>query len=86
MKFQAQPNPTGFVLHEAKELDFCTHTGCSVTMGWSEGGEERDRVRDRGCKVPGHFQLSGPRGSSTHECSSTDGGEELLAAHMLNGG
>lgn len=55
-------------------------------MGWGEGGEERDRVRDRGCKVPGHFQLSGPRGSSTPGCSSTDGGEERLAAHMLNGG
>lgn len=68
MKFQAQPNPTGtsenncpsgFVLHEPKELDFCTHTGRSVTMAWGEGGEERNRVRDGAVKFLGIFSSQG---------------------------
>lgn len=49
-----------------------------MTTGWDEGGEERNR--GRGCKVPGRFQLSGPRRASIRRCSSTDGGDELLAA------
>ena len=46
-----------------------------MTTGGGEGGEERNRGRGRGCKVPGRFQLSGP-----HISSSTNGGDELLAA------
>lgn len=69
--------PSGFALHEAKELDFCTHSGCSVTMGWGEGrGGEKQGQGQGAVKFLGISAL-GPRGSSTLGCSPTDGGNEL---------